>query len=100
MAKNSAVQQVKDTLITGTVTDNSDDAPLPGVTVKVPNSRIGVTTDAKGKYALRAPRNVASLIFSSIGYKTQNVSVTNGQTGVNVALEPDVASINSVQVIA
>jgi TonB-linked SusC/RagA family outer membrane protein len=98
--KIKPVQQAKDTLITGTVTDQSDDAPLPGVSVKIPNSSIGVTTNEKGKYALRVPRNVTGLVFSSIGYKTQHIIVVNGQVRMNVAMEPDVAAINEVQVVA
>lgn len=93
-------QQTKDTLITGTVTDKNGGGPIPGVTVKVPNTSTGVTTDGDGKYAIRAPRNVIALIFSSIGYKTLEAAVPNGRTLLNVAMEPDVSSINEVQVVA
>ncbi|MBO9154738.1 SusC/RagA family TonB-linked outer membrane protein [Chitinophaga sp. GCM10012297] len=99
-AAPAPIQQARDTLISGTVTDKSDDTPVPGVSVKVPNSNTGVTTNEKGRYELRVPRSTSALIFSSIGYKTQEVAVLNGQTHINISLERDVASINEVQVVA
>ena len=99
-AAPAMLQQVKDTLISGTVTDNSDGTPVPGVTVKVPHSSTGVTTNEKGRYTLKVPGNTSALIFSSIGYKTQEVAVLNGQTRIDIALERDVSSINEVQVVA
>ncbi|GAB3254235.1 TonB-dependent receptor [Larkinella harenae] len=83
--------------VKGTVTSSTDQAPLPFVTVVVKGTQNGITTDGNGKFTINAPSG-STLVFSYIGYKTQEFSVGN-QTEVNVALEADQKTLNEVVVV-
>lgn len=83
--------------VTGVVTDD-EEQPLPGVNIIEKNTTNGVTSDANGNYSLVVGNEDAVLIFSFIGYQTQEVSV-NGRTSINVQLAADVQSLNEVVVI-
>lgn len=70
--------------------------PLPGVTVLIKGTPIGVTTDEAGKYAINLPAgNDIRLIFSFIGMKPQEVAYA-GQTEINITLHEDVTEIDEV----
>src|SRR5687768_519546 len=56
--------------VTGTVTDSKGD-PLPGVSVKVKGTAVGVSTANNGSYTLNAPNAGSVLVFSYIGYLKQ-----------------------------
>lgn len=77
--------------VTGTVTDENGE-PLPGVTITVQGASTGTVTDINGEYALEAPDN-ATLVFSFIGFETQNIPVGN-QTTINVSMQEDVESLD------
>ncbi len=80
--------------ITGTVTDNTGE-PLPGVTVVVKGTTQGTVTNIDGKYSIdNVPEN-ATLQFSFVGMKTQEIPVGN-QTTINVQLEVDAIGIEEV----
>jgi CO dehydrogenase/acetyl-CoA synthase beta subunit len=68
---------VADIPVSGRVTDENG-ASLPGVTVLVKGTTNGTATDADGRYKLTAPDN-GTLVFSFIGYATQEVPVGDGQ---------------------
>ena len=85
--------------ITGVVTSSEDGLPLPGVTVKVQGTTIGTVTGPDGVYTLQVPREATALEFSFIGMQNQVVSI-NGQTRVNVTLNPDLVAMDEVVVIA
>jgi TonB-linked SusC/RagA family outer membrane protein len=75
--------------VTGTVTDASTGAVLPGVNIKVKGTTTGTSTDADGKYSLQVHSLQDTLVFSFIGYQTQSISM-NGRTTANVALKPSI----------
>ncbi|MEL7118349.1 MAG: SusC/RagA family TonB-linked outer membrane protein [Bacteroidota bacterium] len=75
--------------ITGTVND-SDGEPLIGVNVLVKNTSIGTTTDFDGKFELEVPDAITSLLFSFIGYTTQEADIPSSGV-VSVVLEEGVA---------
>jgi len=83
--------------VRGKVTDNSSSA-LPGVTVKVKNSSAGVTSDINGNYSITVPDNSASLVYSFIGFISQEIEI-NGKTTINVSLEPEAKSLQEVVVV-
>src|SRR5215213_7413000 len=64
--------------VAGRVTDGPDGSGLPGVNVSVKGTQIGTISDADGQYSLDAESN-ATLVFSFIGYTTQEVNV-NGRS--------------------
>lgn len=85
-------------IITGTVTDSKQE-PLIGVNVVVKgNTSVGTITDVDGNYSLTVPEGKTVLLFSYIGYISQEVEV--GQQGtVNVVLKEDAQALDEVVVI-
>lgn len=88
-------QQIR---VSGTVTDAADGATLPGVTVMVAGTTVGTVTDINGRYEIAAASD-ASLVFSFIGMRTQQVPV-DGRSVINVALEAEMVGLEEVIVIA
>ncbi|MGY0040024.1 TonB-dependent receptor plug domain-containing protein [Pedobacter sp. NJ-S-72] len=70
---------------------------MPGVSVKVSGTTQGTTTNADGKYSVSAPEE-SSLIFSMIGYKTQQVKI-EGKGTINIMLIEDNSQLNEVVVV-
>src|SRR5688572_26691597 len=68
-------RQAQGITVSGTITDKG--APLPGVSILVRGTTSGTTSDSDGKYTLAVPDNSGTLIFSFIGYKTQEIEVGN-----------------------
>ena len=88
---------VQEKLITGKVTDKNR-LPLPGVTVLIKGTTIGVVTDTDGVYKLSLPdQEKIILVFSFVGMVTKEVEVTN-QKEVNVVLEEDIEKLDEVVV--
>ncbi len=82
--------------VTGTVTESS--GPLPGVNVLVKGTQNGTTTDFNGKYTLNNISNGAVIIFSYLGYKTQEVTYS-GTSPINIVLKAESEALNEVVVI-
>lgn len=91
--KNSALKQ-----ITGKVEDPKGE-PLIGVSILVKGTDEGTITDMDGNYKIETHSNNPVLIFSYIGYKTQEVSL-KGQSSINVTLMDDTQIIDEVVVTA
>jgi TonB-linked SusC/RagA family outer membrane protein len=83
--------------ITGTVTDSKGD-PLPGVTVKIKGTQVGIVTNASGKYSLTVANNQVVLVFTFVGFETQELIVGNNKV-INVVLKDAVNSLNEVVVV-
>ncbi|QIX60296.1 TonB-dependent receptor [Hymenobacter sp. BT18] len=85
------------TPVTGKVLDENGQA-LPGVTVRVKGTATGTTTAENGEFSLSETPENATLIFSFIGYKSQEVKA--GQAGsLTVRLVPDQGQLNEVVVV-
>ncbi len=89
------LQQQK--VITGTVTDDKG-SPLPGVNIIIKGTTQGTITDANGKYSLSVPSG-ATLVFSFVGFKSQEVAVEN-QRIINVAMKQTSIGVEEVVVTA
>jgi TonB-linked SusC/RagA family outer membrane protein len=84
--------------ISGKVTSADDKEPVPGVNVVIQGTTKGTATDFDGNYLLDLSEGENVLVFSAIGYKTQNVTV--GQRSVvDVVLESDAIGLQEVVVI-
>ncbi len=88
---------VADFAVSGTVSSETGD-PLPGVNVLVKGTSVGTVTDINGVYNLNVDDGSETLVFSFIGYVTQEIPV-NGQSTINVTLLPDVQSLQEVVVV-
>ena len=90
-------QQVNFVRVKGRVTDEKGN-PLPGAAVIIQGTTQGVSTDMEGHYTLNVkPDDV--LKFSFIGYK-EEVRPVQGQTTINVGLQPTAENLEEVQVVA
>ncbi len=83
--------------IRGTVTDINGE-PLPGVNIIIKGTANGTVTDVDGKYKLTIADESSILVFSYIGYETQEVAVGARQV-VDLAMTPDLTSLEEIVVI-
>jgi TonB-linked SusC/RagA family outer membrane protein len=95
MTCSIAMSQVKQ--ISGTVTSKEDGLPIPGVSVSVKGTTIGVNTNLDGKYSITASEN-QSLTFSFVGMKGQEFPVA-GKTTIDVVLTNDLLNLDEVVVV-
>ncbi len=86
----------QDITIRGKIKDKNG-ASLPGVSVNVKNLRNAVSSTSDGSYQIAAPGN-ATLVFTMLGYATQEVAVNN-RTQIDVELQESVSELSSVVVI-
>jgi TonB-linked SusC/RagA family outer membrane protein len=82
--------------VSGIVSDSS--GPIPGANVFVKGSKNGVTTNFDGNYTINVPSKTATLVFSYVGYKSQEI-VVNGQTRINANLTELSNNLKEVVVI-
>ncbi len=95
--KTVFTKQKADQKVTGKVLDENGEA-LIGVSVSVKGTTNGVTTDGSGNFSITAPEN-GTLVFSYIGYQTQEVAINN-RTSITVRLVPSSSALNEVVVTA
>ena len=84
--------------VSGRVTASETGEALPGVNVAVKGTTQGTSTDATGTYRIAVPDGSAVLVFSSVGYQKQEITVGT-QTTINVALKADVQGLGEVVVV-
>jgi TonB-dependent SusC/RagA subfamily outer membrane receptor len=71
---------------------------LPGVSVSIKNTKIGVITDSEGKFALNAPLGSQTLVFSFLGMEEQEVPIGN-KLSFQVSLKMQITTLSDVIVI-
>src|SRR5690606_17182827 len=82
--------------ISGQVTAEGE-GPLPGVNVLVKGTSQGTVTDVEGNYRLNVPSSESVLVFSSIGFATEEITVGT-QTTINLNMMPDIQSLSEIVV--
>ena len=92
MAISNSIRNVK-----GTVISEEDGKPAPGVNVVVKGTTIGTVTDVNGNYGLTLPNNASTLVFSFIGFVTQEVQISRPE--ISVRLQLDVTQLSEVVVV-
>ncbi|SEA92716.1 SusC/RagA family TonB-linked outer membrane protein [Pedobacter hartonius] len=85
--------------ISGVVKSRADGQPVPGVSVKVAGGSGGVATNSDGAYSIVLNAEAKTLVFSSLGYTTQTISIA-GLSVVNITLEDDSKQLGEVVVTA
>ena len=83
--------------LTGRVTDEKSEG-LPGVSVILKGTQRGTVTDADGRYKLDVPDGGSTLVYSFVGYLSQEVKVGN-QASINVNLQADSKVLDEIVVI-
>jgi TonB-linked SusC/RagA family outer membrane protein len=94
LPRASSVHSLQSAPISGKVTDSSG-APLPGVTVVIKGTTQGAISDSNGNYTLPNVSPDATLLFSFVGMKTQEISVS-GKTIIDVIMAEDAIGIDEV----
>jgi TonB-linked SusC/RagA family outer membrane protein len=90
-------QDLQQVSVKGTITDAATAEALPGANVQVKGTTMGTTTDLNGAFSIAANKGDV-LVFSFIGYLTQEVTVGT-ETVLNIALAPDVQNLEEVVVV-
>jgi iron complex outermembrane recepter protein len=83
--------------VTGTVTEASTNSPLPGVNVVVKGTTNGTITDFDGNFTITISNFPAILVVSSVGYASQEISVSSPQN-ISVSLQEGV-SLDAVMLV-
>ena len=94
-AVEAAQQQQK--RITGKVVDQSG-SPIPGASVVVKGTTIGITTDNDGNYSLPIAPDAKSIVFSFVGMRSQEVALT-GKSEYNVTLTEETTQLEEIATI-
>ncbi|MBF0575156.1 TonB-dependent receptor [Dysgonomonas sp. GY617] len=81
----------------GTVVDEKNE-PMIGIGVVVKNTTIGTATDLDGKFSITVPDSKSVLVFSFIGYRTQEITV-GSQKELHVTLKEDLQLLDEVVVV-
>lgn len=94
-AFNVEARQV--TTVQGMVTSDNGES-LPGVTVVLKGTTVGTVTGQDGTYKLNVPNGSGTLVFSFIGYATQEIAI-EGKTTINVVLSENTETLEEVVVV-
>lgn len=92
------VEQNKFYKVQGKVVDEKN-MPLPGVTVLLEGTQMGVSTNVDGNFIFSVPQEKGKLVFSFVGYRTMTVGYA-GENPVHIKMKPESASLEEVQVVA
>lgn len=86
----------QESTVTGKVT-SAEEGALPGVNVLIQGTGQGTVTDIEGNYSIVVPGSESVLVFSSIGYTTEAITVGN-QSTIDLVLVADVTSLKEIVV--
>ncbi len=93
----SILPEDADRTIRGKVTDEKGE-PLPGVSILVKGTQRGTTTNPEGAFTIAVPDENATLVFSFVGYVSQEVEAGNANT-LDIRLSPDKKALEEVVVV-
>ncbi len=85
--------------VTGTVTNNQDGTSLPGVSIIIKGTSTGTATDIDGNYTINVQGPETVLVFSYIGFSTEETTVGN-RSVVDISLAEDASELGEVVVTA
>lgn len=87
-----------DKTIKGKVSSKDDNMAIPGVTVVVKGTTVGTTTDVEGKYEINVKTGSDVLVFSAVGFLTQEKAIGNANL-LDVVMSPDLKTLEEVVVV-
>nr|WP_229311800.1 TonB-dependent receptor [Larkinella rosea] len=96
-SKTALATALVDRTLTGKVIDETNSA-LPGVSIVIKGTTRGTVTDANGEYKIEVPESGATLVYSFVGYLSQEVSV-GGRNSIDVSLKADNKVLDEIVVI-
>ncbi|MGB3849149.1 MAG: SusC/RagA family TonB-linked outer membrane protein [Tunicatimonas sp.] len=93
----TGVLYAQEKTVTGNVSSDAEGA-LPGVNVLLKGTSTGTVTDLDGNYRLSVPEAGGTLVFTSIGYASQEVEIGN-QSTIDIGLAEDIKALDEIVVI-
>jgi len=96
LSSSSEASAQEDFTISGKITDENGQ-PLPGANIIIKGTTLGTTADAEGNYALTVPDGTTTLVFSYIGYATEEVDIV-GRSIIDMMMLPDIETLQEVVV--
>lgn len=81
--------------VTGRVTAKDDGQPLPGVSITIKGTKLGTQTNTEGRFSVTVPSSNTVLVFSFVGYSTQEIVATGN---INLVLSPAQNQLNEVTI--
>ncbi|WP_276367568.1 DUF4139 domain-containing protein [Chryseolinea sp. H1M3-3] len=96
MIQPDKIYEATNNMVRGRILDDTGEG-LPGVNVIIKGTTIGTVTDAAGYYSIPLTTDATTLVFSFVGYKTEEV-VISGRNEIEMQLSPDVAQLSEVVV--
>jgi Ca-activated chloride channel family protein len=94
----TSVKASSDRIITGTVYDETNKQPLPGVTVRADGTTTGTVTNASGQYKISTPDGVTALVIMYVGYDTKKITIGKSKV-INVYMKANTNNLNEVVVV-
>jgi hypothetical protein len=94
--QDQAIRSFANNMVRGRVMDE-DGSLIPGVNVLIKGTTVGTVTDAEGYYSLALTSDAQTLMYSFIGYNTDEVTI-QGRDVVDIRLRTDAAQLNEVVV--
>jgi len=91
-------EEMQGITVRGVVKDASTNDAMPGVNIKVKGTTLGAISDAEGRYSFTAVDRNATLVFTFIGYVSQEIPL-NGRTTLDVAMTSEVTGLSEVVVV-
>lgn len=95
---NTSKSELQQKVVTGKITDTKG-AVLPGVNISLKGTLIGTIADMEGKYSIPVPEGNPTLVFSFIGFTSQEIAVSGNNT-IDVKLSEELTVLNEVVVTA
>ena len=96
----SCIAFAQERTITGKITDESTKAPLTGATVIIKGTKRATTTDADGNFSIKGPDGKVTLIVTSIGFASKEISAPAGAGVLSIVLGTDSKQLGEVVVTA
>lgn len=87
IAVSSLQMQAQTKVVKGTVKDSKTKENLPGVTIVVPKTTIGVASDENGNFTITIPDSIKNVVVSSLGFTTKVVTISG--ESLNITLDAD-----------
>lgn len=95
--ETNSINAVIDRTLKGTIKDESENE-LPGVSIVLKGTQQGTVSDTDGKYEISVPDNNTVLVFSFVGFVSQEVTVGT-RTSLDITLKPDTKALEEIVVI-
>ncbi|MDP4225990.1 MAG: SusC/RagA family TonB-linked outer membrane protein [Bacteroidota bacterium] len=89
---------VQRNIVSGIVTDKTTGEPLPGVNIVVKGTTRGAVTDLKGQYSIEVQKSDVSLIFSYLGYLSEECAIA-GKSTIDVKMSQETKNLEEVVVV-